>query len=445
MVLHNQYPWDRQRTSLAPVSELDADDFVVLFAPRNREVLEFIRRVKAADTPARRLDAPPAVAPIETSPPITPFPPIEVRKQFAVMPHLESLAVVKGEQPCTNDDLIRNAAYNWSPMTADEILDKTGIEARRYTARDLEDLALEAARAALDHAGHEAREIGAVLVCSCTSTRLIPSIATWLSGQLGMLQTHASCDLVAACAGLSYGLSETVRLLQEVRRPVLLVCAEKFSDKIGSVRTSRMIFGDGAAALVISPAADGTGTDIEVLQTYASGPVSEVNSIIWPNPDFDNNITVYGPEVRALVQRYLTQMIGELQTLRDPDIPSRSLLESIELVVPHQANKTMVTTLTSDAGLRPECLYFNIERVGNASAASIPLAIFDAVREGVIDRPMRVFTPGFGAGAVGGYAVLRIDPAIIATETLPVHQRQPIDHLGDAGPTSDDIREAFAS
>ena len=66
----------------------------------------------------------------------------------------------------------------------------------------------------------------------------MPSVATWLSGQLGMQQTHASCDIVAACAGLPYGLAEAIRLLQEVDRPVLLVCGEKFSDKIGTVRPS---------------------------------------------------------------------------------------------------------------------------------------------------------------------------------------------------------------
>ena len=114
-----------------------------------------------------------------------------------------------------------------------------------------------------------------------------------------MFQTHASCDIVAACAGLPYGLAEAVRLLQEVERPVLVVCGEKFSDKIGTVRTSRMIFGDGAAALVVGAGARRarrpTSSDC---QTYASGPMSEVDSIIWPNPEFDNNITVYGPEVR---------------------------------------------------------------------------------------------------------------------------------------------------
>ena len=77
-----------------------------------------------------------------------------------------------------------------------------------------------------------------------------------------------------------------------------------------------MIFGDGAAAIVVGPAAGRRVTaDIEVVQTYASGPVSQVNSIIWPNPEFDNDITVYGPEVKALVERYLVQMMGELRAL----------------------------------------------------------------------------------------------------------------------------------
>src|SRR5436309_3312222 len=115
---------------------------------------------------------------------------------------------------------------------------------------------------------------------------MMPSVATWLSGQLAMFQTHASCDVVAACAGLPYGLAEAVRLLQEVERPVLVVCGEKFSDKI--------------------------------------------------------------------------------------------------------------------------------ETVANTSSASIPIALHDAIRTGVIDRPLRVFAPVFGAGAVGGYVVMRVDPAIAA-------------------------------
>jgi 3-oxoacyl-[acyl-carrier-protein] synthase III len=416
MVLHNQYPWDRTKTRLTPVKELRDDDYVVVFHPRSREVHDFIRRAVRKGAPSARRNLGTSNA-VEAKPPIRPYPPVRVRERYDVLPKLEALAAVKGEHLCTNDDIIRNTAYSWSPMSAEEIIDKTGIESRVYSDRPLEDLALQAARAALEHAGRSPEEIGAVLFCSCTSTRMMPSVATWLSGQLGMQQTHASCDIVAACAGLPYGLAEATRLLQEVDRPVLLVCGEKFSDKIGTVRPPRMIFGDGAAALVIAPAAPGEQTDIEVLQTYASGPVSEVNSIIWPNPEFDNNITVYGPEVRSLAGRYLKQMIEELQGQSDPDGKATTLLDSIDLIVPHQANKTMVIKLAAAAGLTPDQLYFNIETVGNTSAASIPIAIADAKADGVIDGPLRVFAPGFGAGAVGGYAVLRVDPAVIAPET----------------------------
>ena len=155
------------------------------------------------------------------------------------------------------------------------------------------------------HAQVGPEQIGAVIVCTCTSSRLIPSVATWLSGALGIQQTHCSFDLVAACAGLSYGLAEATRVLQLVQRPVLVVCAEKFSDKIGNVRPSRMIFGDGAAAIVLGVAPEGSPPDIEYMQTYASGPTSQVNSILWPNPAFGNNVTVFGPEVKALAGRYL--------------------------------------------------------------------------------------------------------------------------------------------
>jgi len=410
-VLHNQYPWDRAQAELVEVGQLRPDDYVVVLHPRDQEVRHFLRRLQSGVVPVAGSKAPEAVQPVR------PYPAVNVRSQFSVMPKIEALAVVHGELACSNEDLIRNSAYNWSPMTAAEILAKTGIESRRYTARSLEEIALQAAKAALAHSGRGPGEIGAVLVSTCTSTRIIPSIATWISGQLGIYQTHASCDIIAACAGMAYGLSDATRILQEVQRPVLVICVEKFSDKIGNVRPSRMIFGDGAAAFVVGPAPEGERPDIEYLQTYASGPASQVNSIIWPNPAFDNNITVYGPDVKKLAGRYLEQMIGELTVLPDPDGVKASLLESIDLIVPHQANKTMVIDLAKQAGLSEDSLYFNVETVGNASSASIPLAIHDAVRDGVIKEPTRIFAPGFGAGAVAGYAVMRIDPEVVAIST----------------------------
>src|SRR5229473_1256266 len=274
MVLHNQYPWDRSRTELRGAAGIGDDDFVVAFHPRNRDVMAFIDRVKRSAAAGQGTAAPARTDAVEAIAPVAPYPPVRVREAFAVQPKIEALAIVRGEHVCDNADVIRNASFSWSPMSAGEISAKTGIEQRRYTSREPEQLALHAARAALAKSGRSPAEIGAVLVS-----------------------------------------------------------VEKFSDKIGSVRTSRMIFGDGAAAMVIAPAPAGDPGDVEVVQTYASGPHSEVNSIIWPNSEFDGDITVYGPEVKSLVQRYLVQMLDELGAQSDPDDPARTLLESIELII----------------------------------------------------------------------------------------------------------------
>jgi 3-oxoacyl-(acyl-carrier-protein) reductase len=115
-------------------------------------------------------------------------------------------------------------------------------------------------------------------------------------------------------------------------------------------------------------------------------------------------------------------MIGELKALPRLDGKEGSLMDALDLVVPHQANKNMVLDLAQAAGVSADRLYFNIERVGNTSSASILLAIHDAVREGRIDRPMRVFAPGFGAGAVGGYVVMRVDPAVVSCNSQERNQ-----------------------
>lgn len=456
MVLRNQYPWDHSKVRLTPVGAITDDDVVVLFLPQTRDVLRFIDKVRASGQKSEP-GAPGRVQPaVKTVQPIRPYPALNVARDFKIQPKIAALAAIKGEYICSNDDVIRNAAYSWSPMSAQEISDKTGILERRYTALTLEELSLSAARAALDHAAVPPEQVGAVLFCSCTSARTMPSMSTWLSGQLGLYQTHSSVDMIAACAGLPYGLSEATRLLQEVDRPVLLVCAEKFSDKIGTVRPSRMIFGDGAAAIVLMPAPPGEAGDIDLLQTYASGPVSQVNSIIWPNPAFDNNLTLLGPEVKSLAGRYLEQMIAELQAL--PDTTGKtagsnghpgSAWDTVELVVPHQANKTMIINLAAKAGLSEDRLYFNIEKMGNTSSASIPIALADAVAEGVISRPTMIFAPGFGAGAVAGYSVMRIDPAIVA----PAAPGSPLpsaaaDRSGDrkgVPNASDNVAIAFAT
>jgi 3-oxoacyl-[acyl-carrier-protein] synthase III len=156
---------------------------------------------------------------------------------------------------------------------------------------------------------------------------------------------------------------------------------------------------------------------------------------------------VFGPQVKALAGRYLTQMIEEIGALPDPDGGPGSALDGIDLIVPHQANKTMVLQLAERAGLGADRLYFNIERTGNASSASIPLAIHDAVRDGVITEPVRVFAPGFGAGAVAGYAVMRVDPDVVQVQGAVAPDAAAEEPASTAaterGPASEELREAF--
>jgi hypothetical protein len=134
-------------------------------------------------------------------------------------------------------------------------------------------------------------------------------------------------------------------------------------------------------------------------------------------------------------------MIGELTEQAGPD-GEGSMLDAVDLIVPHQANKTMILQLAGKAGLSADQLYFNIESMGNVSAASIPIALFDSVADGVVSGRTRVFAPGFGAGAVGGYAVLEVDPAVMAPE---VHLDPTAAALAEpaVAPTSDDVRIAF--
>ena len=261
MILHNQYRWDPTTSSSTEVGKLRDDDYVIAYHPRNSDVLQFLRRVKRNGTRRERSLGSPRPSRPETlalSEPEKPYPPVIVRDSFKVLPRVEAIAVYEGEVPCTNKDLISNHAYCWSRMTEEDISGKTGIESRCYSELSLEDMSLLAVRAALTKSGRKPSEIGAVLFCSCTSTTLIPSIATWLSGELGLQPDPfipaTSSRPVRACLTAS---AEAVRLLQEIKRPVIVVCAEKFSDKIGTVRTSRMIFGDGAAAMVVGPAPAG--------------------------------------------------------------------------------------------------------------------------------------------------------------------------------------------
>ena len=355
---------------------------MVVFHPRDREVELFLSRIASGQAPEEGRAKPRVRA-------VRPYPAIDVRDDFAVQPRIEAIAVAEGE---SNEDLIRNSAYNWSPMSADEILAKTGIEERRYTSDTLEDLSLRAARVA----GAGARQRGSrgdrrgdrVHVHQLPADTVDRDLAVRRVGHPADAHLGATSSPRAPA---SLRADRSHRVLQLVQRPVLVVSAEKFSDKIGNVRPSRMVFGDGAAAIIIGVArgiATGHGPADLCQRSDKPGQLDPV-----AQPRVRQQHHRLRPRGEGARWAFLVQMLDDIRALPDPDGVAESLLASVELIVPHQANKTMVVDLAT-APLSPVG-FPTSNGWGTPSSASIRLAIHDAVRDGVITAPTRVFAPGF--------------------------------------------------
>lgn len=390
--------WGRPEPT--PVARLDAGDFVLLAWPRSDEVARLLESTPPSDAAAETRRRPGV--------PRTGRPRLRFSPTHGVA--ICGLAAVKGEICASNEDVIANSAWNWSPINASEIYDRTGIRERRYSEHSLDDLIVDAAVRVLDQVPEHAGDIAAVVACSVTNSQPIPSLAARIADRLTLDPLAGVFDVAAACAGFPYGLAHAARLVEHTRGSILLVLGEKLSDKVGTVRSSRMLFGDGAAALLLAPGLNGDG-DVELVETYAGGPSDQVHAVAWPNPAFSGHLTVDGPRARAIVERYLSRILSDLSESRS----SRgTMLDGIDLIVPHQANEPMVRELALAAGIPEERLYFNVAHVGNISAASIPIALWDAMADGRILGGDRVLTPAFGAGSVAGVALLRISDQLVS-------------------------------
>ena len=415
MVLHNQYPWDRSQAELVEVGKLSDDDYVVVFHPRDQEVRHFMTRLGSRPAGPSGSGSPQKQA----AQPIRPYPPVNVRSHFTVMPRIEALAVVHGDVVCSNEDLIRNAAYNWSPMSADEIREKTGIEQRRYTSHSLEEIALRASQAALDHAGRGPEEIGAVLVCTCTSTRMIPSVATWISGQLGSSRPMPPRHRGGVCrVGLwplrrdpdpaGGGASRPSRLRGEVLRQDRQCPA--FPDDLRRRRRRHR--------RRPRPRGRGTGHRVPADLCQRPGERGELHHLAQSRLRQQHHGLRSGGEVTR-------RPLPRADDRRAQGAPRPGRREGL-FAGEHRPDRA-APGQQDDGGRACACggpllgqpVLQHREGRQRLFRASIPLAIHDAVRDGVIRRPMRIFTPGFGAGAVAGYAVLRIDPAVVALASDP--------------------------
>ncbi len=311
------------------------------------------------------------------------------------------------ERVLTNDDLAQMVD------TSDEwIIPRTGIRERRIAADDqaTSDLALAAGRQALEQAQMDPAELGAVIVATCTPDYVFPATGCLVQAGLGAANAMAF-DLEAACSGFLFGLTNACGMIGSGMTDSVLVIGAEVLSRITDYtdRATCILFGDGAGAMLLRRAdgggemvyhemgADGSWPDI--LKVPAGGsrhPLSHQTI-----DERSHYISLQGRDVFKLAVNKLTELLAH--------IPERTgiSLDEVKLVVPHQSNIRIIRSACERGGLDPEKAYVNIERVGNTSAASIPLALAEAVERGRLERGDLVLLLAFGGGLTWGATLLR--------------------------------------
>jgi len=307
----------------------------------------------------------------------------------------------------TNTDLAKVVDTN------DEwIVTRTGIKQRHRLddADNASDLGLKAARKALAEAGIEATELTHVVGATCTPDVLSPSVACIIAGQLGTQKVMAF-DISAACSGFLYGLSICRALLaQDPAAKILFVCTEALTRRVNwADRSTCVLFGDAATACIVSSSSPAMA-EIEDVVCHSDGVQRDLIVVGGGTrcryglgePVGENFfITMQGRETYKHAVRNMVHVCEELLTrngLTGADV---------DLLVPHQANMRIIEAVGSRLDLTGERVFTNVEKYGNTSSASIPLALAEARAEGRIRPGSRVLMTAFGAGLTWGAALLR--------------------------------------
>ena len=296
--------------------------------------------------------------------------------------------------------------------TSDEwITTRTGIKERRIAAEDesCSDLAYNAARAALDRVGFDAGDLDLIVVATLTPDYVMPSTACLLQARLGAERAGAA-DVYAACTGFIYGLAFASGLVANgTIRHALVVGSEvlsRFTDYTD--RNTCVLFGDGAGAALLGPSegrrvlvdfrlrADGTGADKLMIPAGGSlRPPSEETV-----RERLHYIKMEGREIFKFAVTKLAWLCEE--AARAQGVSTREIR-----VVPHQVNYRIVKAAGERIDISPEQFFLNLERYGNTSGASIPVALDEAIEEGFMKEGDIVVLPGFGGGLTYGYATVR--------------------------------------
>lgn len=314
------------------------------------------------------------------------------------------------ERRVTNADLTAQLAAKGIETSDEWISSRSGISARHYAAvgQNSSDLGVEAAKRALEMAGKSALEVDMVIVASSTPDfqGSFPSTACIVQRKLGMANNSAAFDVQAVCSGFVYAVATADAFIKAgMHKTVLVIGAEVFSRILNfEDRTTCVLFGDGAGAVVMTASeepgilaaklhADGTHADILSIPGHPEGGPTAANA---------GFLHMDGQAVFKLAVTVLEEVAGEVLDA------AKMSASDVDWLIPHQANIRIMKSTAKKLGLPLERMVVTVDEHGNTSAASIPLALDIAVRDGRIKPGNTILMEGVGGGFTWGAIVARM-------------------------------------
>ncbi len=312
---------------------------------------------------------------------------------------ITGLGVHVPERVYTNKDL-----EEYVDTTDEWIVERTGIRERRFASPEeaLTDIAAPAARAALADAGVEAASIDLIVVATVTPDMMFPTSSALLADSLGMPDA-AAYDLLAGCTGFMYALAQAYGMVASGLSKRALVVGGDVLSKIldWHDRSTLVLFGDGAGAVVVEPVAEGGFLGFELGADGGGG-----ENLWLPGSgsrhfeDGDKLVKMNGREVFKFATRVMVSSAEKI--LAECDLS----VDDIDVYVPHQANKRIIDHAAKKLGIPDEKVVVNVDRYGNTSSGSIPLALADAAADGRLREGELVLMTGMGAGLTWGSALI---------------------------------------
>jgi 3-oxoacyl-[acyl-carrier-protein] synthase-3 len=332
-------------------------------------------------------------------------------------------AMITGWGKCVPPAVLTNSDLETLTQTSDDwITTRTGIKERRISHVEVSDMSAVAAQHALAAAGLEPDDIDLIIVATCSPDRLIPSAGTMVQAKIGATKA-AAMDLNAACSGFLFGLATADQMIRTgSMRRVLVIGAEKLSFWLDFTnRSTSVLFGDGAGAVVIEATEDEGG--LLAFELGSDGTAGDLLCVPGTGTE-GNPLDAQAPSILMQGQDVFRRAVAAMADSSTRVIAKAGLeLGDVDLLIPHQANVRIIDATARRLALDPAQVYVNIASYGNTSAATIPIALTEALEEGRVQPGATLVFAAFGGGFTWAAGVYkwgsRVTPLDTSDAALP--------------------------